>query len=276
MRPDAVTSIGAVAFQETTAGLVNTDWSSTPPPSAFPILCAVVAGCNNSLASTYYNVIWGTRAPVLAAPLLKGTSWAKHRRRPGRRGEHVRLRRHRARRGARRSPTASERRRCAPRSRRPARSAIRTGAASGPSGGCTASARSRSSFQHTGGGAAVATSVLVNTNQTAKAPPPDGRYFPLVRGAKARYSWTNTKHLKKPSRAGGDHGSRRERLRALLGQAPVRADSRRRGVRLHLSRRRDDEHLGDDEVGIVDAVPGTRTAQPARRSAGGTSRRRST
>src|SRR5687767_888837 len=38
----APTSIGSVVFQETSAGLLNTDWSSTPPPSAFPILCAVV------------------------------------------------------------------------------------------------------------------------------------------------------------------------------------------------------------------------------------------
>ena len=45
----------------------------------------------------------------------------------------------------------------------------------------------------------IFTSVLISTNQTAKAPPPDSRYFPLVKGAKLKYSWTNTKHLKKPS-----------------------------------------------------------------------------
>ena len=31
--------------------------------------------CGNSLASTYYNVIWGGRVPVLAEPLLKGATW---------------------------------------------------------------------------------------------------------------------------------------------------------------------------------------------------------
>lgn len=54
-------------------------------------------------------------------------------------------------------------------------------------------------FQHAGGNAPIATSVLISTNQTVKRLPPDGRYFPLVKGAKLKYSWTNTKHLKKAS-----------------------------------------------------------------------------
>jgi len=70
--PEAPSSIGVMAFQETSAGLVNTDWSSSFPPANFPILCATPTQCNNSLAGTLYNVIWGTRAPVLAAPLLRG------------------------------------------------------------------------------------------------------------------------------------------------------------------------------------------------------------
>ena len=37
--PDAPQSVGTVSFQETNFGLVNTDWQSSPPPSAFPILC---------------------------------------------------------------------------------------------------------------------------------------------------------------------------------------------------------------------------------------------
>ena len=32
--------------------------------------------CGNSLASVYYNLIWGTRRPTLAEPLLRGTSWS--------------------------------------------------------------------------------------------------------------------------------------------------------------------------------------------------------
>ena len=124
-----------------TSGLVNTDWSSTPPPAAFPMLCASLAQCGNSLASTYYNVIWGARAPVLAEPLLHGHELERDGRRAERRHEHERLRRHRVGHRARVPACRSWPRRSARRSRRPARSAIRTAAACARSGGCTASAR---------------------------------------------------------------------------------------------------------------------------------------
>src|SRR6266516_4792866 len=74
--PDSPQGAGTVSFQETNFGLVNTDWTSNPPPSSFPILCSTLGSCGNSLASTYYNVIWGARAPVLAEPLLNSTSWS--------------------------------------------------------------------------------------------------------------------------------------------------------------------------------------------------------
>jgi hypothetical protein len=61
----APTSVGQVVFQETARGLVNLDWSSNQPPPNFPVLCATVTQCGNSLASTYYDVIWGTRQPTL-------------------------------------------------------------------------------------------------------------------------------------------------------------------------------------------------------------------
>jgi len=41
--------------------------------------------------------------------------------------------------------------------------------------------------------------VLESTNQTPSSPPPDGNYFPLTKGLKLKYSWTNTMHLTKPS-----------------------------------------------------------------------------
>jgi hypothetical protein len=72
----APTSTGTVSFQETNAGIINTDWTSNAPPTNFPILCATPTQCGNSLASVYYNVIWGGRVPVLAEPLLKNLSWA--------------------------------------------------------------------------------------------------------------------------------------------------------------------------------------------------------
>ena len=72
---DAVVSTGTISFQETNLGIINTDWSSTPPPAAFPILCAEAAKCGNALSSVFYNVIWGSRQPVLAEPLIRGFTW---------------------------------------------------------------------------------------------------------------------------------------------------------------------------------------------------------
>jgi hypothetical protein len=191
-------SVGSVAFQETNAGLQNTDWSSTPPPSSFPILCAVVAGCNNSLSSTYYNLIWGTRAPVLAAPLLKGSSWAS----TG---------------GAQGDVTSSSEYVGVEKVVVPAfpdgvlaakvRSEVtQAGALGDPYGSGIRTVwwvygvgPVKLVFLHAGGNAPISTSVLVSTNQTAKPPPPDARYFPLVKGAKLKYRWKNTKHLKQAS-----------------------------------------------------------------------------
>ena len=73
---DAVSSAGTMSFQETNAGIVNTDWSSTPPPPGFPVLCAQASGCGNALSSSLYNLIWGSRQPLLAEPLLKGVTWS--------------------------------------------------------------------------------------------------------------------------------------------------------------------------------------------------------
>ena len=39
-----------------------------------PILCATAASCGNSLSSTYYDMIWGSRAPVLKEPLVQGAT----------------------------------------------------------------------------------------------------------------------------------------------------------------------------------------------------------
>ena len=64
---DAVDSVGNVSFIETAAGLVTSDWQSNAPPAHFPVLCARATSCSNSLASAYYNVIWGSRSPTLAS-----------------------------------------------------------------------------------------------------------------------------------------------------------------------------------------------------------------
>ncbi len=73
--PGETPSQGTMDFGQTDAGLVNSDYASTPPPARFPVLCAAPSGCGNSLASALYPLIWGTRSPVLAEPLVVGTQW---------------------------------------------------------------------------------------------------------------------------------------------------------------------------------------------------------
>ena len=271
----AVTSVGLIAFQETTAGMLNTDWTSTPPPPAFPVLCAVVSGCNNSLSSTYYNIIWGTRAPVLAAPLLKGTTWTST---GGAQGDiassndYVGVERvvvPAFPEGVRAAKVRSE--------------VTQAGAIGDPYGTGVRSVwwvygvgPVKVVFEHAGAGAPTMTSVLVNTNQKPKALPPDGRYFPLVKGAKARYSWTNSKHMKKPSVQEVTTDERGQQFRPLLGQAPVRPDPARRGLRVHAQERRRHQPLRDDEVGVAREVPGPGTPRARARQAPAASRRRST
>src|SRR3954469_3403345 len=68
-------SSGTIDFRYTDAGLVNLNYQSTQPPPQFPILCASATSCGNSVAGAMYLLIWGTRSPALAEPLLQGTRW---------------------------------------------------------------------------------------------------------------------------------------------------------------------------------------------------------
>jgi hypothetical protein len=68
-------SSGTIDFRYTDAGLVNLNYQSTQPPPQFPILCASATSCGNSVAGAMYLLIWGTRSPTLAEPLLSGTRW---------------------------------------------------------------------------------------------------------------------------------------------------------------------------------------------------------
>jgi hypothetical protein len=74
-RPQDVPSAGTMDFQHTDAGLVNLNYQSTPPPQQSPILCAAASECGNSMAGALYLLIWGTRSPTLAEPLLRATRW---------------------------------------------------------------------------------------------------------------------------------------------------------------------------------------------------------
>jgi hypothetical protein len=196
--PAAPVSLGLIAFQETPSGLVNTDWSSNPPPSTFPILCSSPTQCNNSIASSYYQLIWGTRAPVLAAPLLAGTQWSTT---GGAQGD-----------VASSSDYLGIESITVPAFKEPVRAAkirseiTQAGALGDPYGSGIRTVwwvygvgPVKIVFEHAGAGHPITTSVLTGTNQTPASPPPDTRWFSLEKGATARYRWTNSKHMKKPS-----------------------------------------------------------------------------
>jgi hypothetical protein len=195
---DAPTSIGTVSFQDTNSGLVNTDWTSNAPPPNFPILCSAVAQCGNSLASTYYSIIWGERVPTLAEPLLKDLSWAA----TGGTGNDI---------GSTNSYVGTEKI-TVPAFKDPVVAAkvrsdiTQAGALGDPYGSGVRTVwwvygvgPVKVTFDHAGGrNPPVTTAVLQSTTLTPKDPPNDTNYFPLVKGKKATYRWTNTKHLKQP------------------------------------------------------------------------------
>jgi hypothetical protein len=195
--PEAPASLGNIVFQETTGGLLNTDWSSTLPPAEFPILCPRLSGCNNSLSSTWYLLVWGNRAPMLAAPLLKGVTWTAT---GGADGDVTSFSQYLG-----REPVK------VPAFEQPViASKVRTdvtqaGALGDPYGSGVRTVwwvygvgPVKVQFQHAGGTEApVTTSELMSTNQKPVMPPQDANYFPMRKGAKLRYSWTNSKYMKK-------------------------------------------------------------------------------
>jgi hypothetical protein len=199
--PDgAPVSVGLVYLADTQGGIVNVDpgWQSNAPPSGFPILCASLSQCGNSMASTWYQLIWGTRAPVLAEPLLTGTTWST----VGGAGNDV----------SSTSTYVGTERITVPAFGDPIVAAkIRTevtqaGAIGDPYGSGIRTAwwvygvgPVKVMFEHSGGtDAPVTTSVLQSTNQVPSAPPTDVDYFPLATTVKGVYRWTNAKHFKKP------------------------------------------------------------------------------
>jgi hypothetical protein len=190
---------GSMGFQESTAGIVNTNWQSTPPPASFPVLCDVATRCGNSLAGTLYNVVWGSRVPVLAEPVLRGTSWSS---RGGADGAVTSRSQYLGRESI--SVPAFD----APVSAAKVRTEIvQSGAIGDPYGSGVrfvwwvyGVGPVKVVFEHAGGtGAAVTTASLVSTNQAPVMPPADANYFPLAEGARLRYRWTNTEHMRKPS-----------------------------------------------------------------------------
>ena len=195
---DAVSSTGTISFQETNAGLINTDWSSTPPPGNFPVLCPQVLNCGNALSSTLYNLIWGARQPVLAEPLLQGVTWAS----TGGAANDVSSTSTYTGRETVKVPAFPDGVIAA----RVVTKITQAGALGDPYGSGTRSiwwvygvGPVKIEFDHAGGSAApITTAELQSTNQTPAAVPGDSDFFPLVQGTNLAYRWTNTKHLPKP------------------------------------------------------------------------------
>jgi hypothetical protein len=195
----APASFGKMAFRDTPSGVINTEWQGSAPPVHFPVLCPNAEDCGNSLAGTLYALIWGTRAPVLAEPLLRGLTWPS---RGGADADVTSLSRYQGREqitvpAFSGSVTAVK-----------VRSEIRqSGALGAPYGSGVRTVwwvfgvgPVKIVFEHAGGvNASVTTSVLQSTNRTPVTPPPDANYFPARRGSTLRFRWTNTKHLKRPS-----------------------------------------------------------------------------
>jgi hypothetical protein len=220
---------GTVWLQDTNGGILNPQpgWTSTPPPSQFPTLCASVVQCGNSVSSALYNVIWGTRAPVLLEPLLKGSSWDS----TG---------------GYQNDVTAASvylgtESITVPAFTHPVVAAkvqtqiSQAGALGDPYGSGVRTiwwvygvGPVKIVFDHSGGaGAPITSAVLQATNQTLQTPPVDANYFPYASTAGGEYSWTNTKYLKKPELekitfSNSENGTALFNVASVKGQLKVR------------------------------------------------------
>jgi hypothetical protein len=213
------TGRGTVDYQRTDAGLVNTDWSGTAPPATMPILCATAGQCGNSLAGAHFQLIWGTRSPVLLEPLLRGSSWSTL--------------------GGANSDVASDHRYIGRRVVRVpafpqgvAASGIESDVSQAGALGDPYGSGVRTvwwvygvgpvsiTFRHTGG--AVTTAELEQTNLKPLPRPPDVDWFPLATGSRSVFEWRNSKWLKQPSRqrftvAQAVHGTARVNVKQLSG-----------------------------------------------------------
>jgi hypothetical protein len=191
--PGTIPSAGYMDFQRTDAGLVNRDWAGTPAPAQFPILCSKALRCPNSLAGTLYMAIWGSRAPVIAGPVVRGLRFSSQ---GGAAGDVASDNRYLGRHVVTvpafpRGVEASE-----------IRSKItQAGALGDPFGSATRTTwwvrgvgPVKIVLNHIGG--AVDHAALQSTNLTPRRAPPDTDYFPLRRGERMDFRWRNSRHLR--------------------------------------------------------------------------------
>jgi hypothetical protein len=188
--------IGTINFQDTNAGVVNTNWNSCPPPPQMPILCPTTS-CANSLSSVFYDVIWGGRSPVLSEPLLQGTAWT-------------------ATGGANNDVSSSSQYVGEQLVKVPAfptgveASVVRTqivqaGALGDPYGSGIRTVwwvrgvgPVRVVIDHDGNPGPVTEADLMSTSLTPGPVLPDQNFFPLKMGLAGTYRWTNSRHMHKP------------------------------------------------------------------------------
>jgi hypothetical protein len=192
--PGDVPSTGVMDFKQTEAGLVNTNYQSSAPPPQFPILCAAAGECGNSLAGAWYQLIWGTRSPVIAEPLLTGTRWNT----VGGASNDV----------ASRNRYVGRAKVTVPAFAQPLDAAVvessvtQTGALGDPYGSGSRTVwwvrgvgPVRIVFKHSGG--QVSEAVLRSTTLAPRPLPPDTNLLPLNRGDTMTLRWRNSRHLKR-------------------------------------------------------------------------------
>ena len=195
--PNESASSGTMDFRHTEAGLVNLNYQSTQPPPQFPILCASASECGNSLAGTYFLLIWGTRSPTLAEPLLAGTRWNSL---GGANNDSASANRYRGRQrvtveafpqGVEAAVVESD--------------VSQAGAIGDPFGSGVRTVYwvygvgpVKITFRHAGGETSEAE--LLSTNLQPLPPPSDANLLPLNRGDTATYRWRNSRYMRKWSR----------------------------------------------------------------------------
>jgi hypothetical protein len=192
--PQETPSAGTMDFQHTDAGLVNLNYQSTPPPPQFPILCAAASECGNSMAGALYLLIWGTRSPTLAEPLLRGTRWGAQ----GGAGNDV----------ASSNRYAGRERIAVPafpggiETAKVESQVTQAGAIGDPFGSGVRTAwwvrgvgPIRIEFRHASG--ELSRAELRSTNLAPLPLPSDANLLPLNRGDRATFRWRNNRHMKK-------------------------------------------------------------------------------
>jgi hypothetical protein len=194
--PDATPSQGTIDYAYTDGGIVNTTWSSTAPPPQFPVLCASVGQCGNSMAGAHYAFVWGTRSPLLQEPLVQGAQW----RSVGGQGNDV----------ASMSRYLGRQRVVVPAFPNGVFAAAvesditQAGAIGDPYGSVLRTTwwvygvgPVKSVLRHTGG--EVTSVELQATNLSPLTPPSDRAHLPLIKGDSMRFRYTNSKHMKRAS-----------------------------------------------------------------------------